>query len=405
MLFYKYQKSGTLEFNMLRRGEIYFASDRELNDANECRPRFVLRGSEELWHRFARFTLESVCFSDSYYRQKSSDEIQQVLQLSQALGRQLKKIVRARDVGIEELGTLLVQALAPLLEEKLPAFHSRFLVEFVRNFIGGQLLRILREERYMASFSRNATNPTMWGHYAGAETGFVLVYETSDGTVSVRSAAKVLHGTRPSTTPGTVEVGIYRDERLKLHEVRYGRKPPKVNAFHRLIHKFSYSEEENHYDVPWMLGGDAPDKEESIVGLVKYSDWRYEQEVRAFFPNIGAVAPDLRVLSVSPTNIKGLIFGPHMSAADKARAVLCCYLMREGAARTETSLPKFAFFQAQKAVDRFGFEVIPIGTLKPFYFDRVPLKCMCDLAEPEAEEVRTMAALIAALHPKLGGAA
>jgi hypothetical protein len=169
-----------------------------------------------------------------------------------------------------------------------------------------------------------------------------------------------------------------------------------VNAFHRLIHKFSYSEEENHYDVPWMLVGDAPDKKESIVGLVKYSDWRYEQEVRAFFPNVGALAPDLRVLSVSPTNIKGLIFGPRMPAADKARAVLCCYLMNEAAEASGTSLRRFVFLQAREAVDRFGFDVVPVGVLAPFYFEHIPLKRMCDLAGPEAEEVRTMASRIAA---------
>lgn len=396
MLFYKYQKSGNLEFNMLRKGEIYFASDRELNDANECRPRFVFRGSEELWRRFARFTLEEVCFSDGYYRQKSADEIDQVLQLSEALGRELKKNARTRDIGIEELGTLLVQALAPLLEEELPALHSRFVVELVRNFIEGRLPQVLREERYMASFSTNATIPTMWGHYAGAETGFVLVYETDDGTLGVHSAAKVLHGTRPSTTAGVVEVGIYRDERLKLHAVRYGRRPPKVNAFHRLIHKFSYSEEEDHYDVPLMLVGDAPAKKESTVGLVKYSDWRYEQEIRAFFPNAGALAPDLRVLCVSPTNIKGLIFGPRMSAADKDRAVLCCYLMQEQGEVSGTSQRQFAFLQAWQAVDRFGFDVVPVGILRPFYFEQIPLKRMCDLAGAEAEEVRTMANRIAA---------
>jgi hypothetical protein len=395
MLFYKYQKPGTLEFNMLRNGEIYFASNRELNDANECRARFVFRGSEELWRRFARFTLEQVCFSDNYYREKSADEIHQVLQLSEVLGRQLKKNARARDVGIEELRAVVVQALAPLLEQELPRLQSRFLVELVSNFIERQLPLVLREERYMASFSRNATNPTMWGHYARAETGFVVVYQTDDGTVGVNSAAKVLHGTRSSGAAGIVEVGIYGQEFLKLHEVRYGRRPPKVNAFHRLIHKFSYSEEENHYDVPWMLFGDAPDKKESIVGLVKYSDWRYEQEIRAFFPNVGPLAPDVRVLRVSPTNIKGLIFGRHMSAADKVRAVLCCYLMKEAAKARDGSPPEFAFFQAREPSGRFGFDVAPVGALGLLYVDNVPLKRMCDLAEPEAEKIRAMANLIA----------
>ncbi len=256
---------------------------------------FRFQRSQELWCRFARFVLERVCFCSEYYREKSSEEIQQVLELSAAVGRQLKRSARTRDLGIEDLGALVVEVLASSMEEKLPQLQSRFFIELVSNFIRGQLPRLPREERYMASFSKNATNSTMWGHYAGAEAGFVLVYATDDSAVGVRSAAKVLHGSRPSIMPGVVEIGIYRDERLKLRDVSYGRKPPKVNAFHRLIHQFSDSEEESHYDVPEQLGGDAPDKEESIVGLVKYSDWRYEQEIRAFFPNTGALSPDIRV--------------------------------------------------------------------------------------------------------------
>jgi len=55
MLFYKYQKTGNLDFSILRQGEVYFASAGELNDASECRPRFILKGSEDLWQRLAQF--------------------------------------------------------------------------------------------------------------------------------------------------------------------------------------------------------------------------------------------------------------------------------------------------------------------------------------------------------------
>ncbi len=98
---------------------------------------------------------------------------------------------------------------------------------------------------------------------------------------------------------------------------------------------------------------------------------------------------------MSSGDIKGLIFGPRMSAVDKARAVLCCYLMREAAASTGDSLTNFAFFQATQVVDRFGFEIRPVGTLGGFYFnDHLPLKRLCDLAEPEAAEILNLARII-----------
>ena len=91
----------------------------------------------------------------------------------------------------------------------------------------------------------------MWGHYADAERGFVVVYESMDRSFHVRSPINVLHGHRPSKEfGGAKEIGIYKDEHLTLKEVKYGRRPPKVNAFHRLTPKFHYSEMEDHYDVP-----------------------------------------------------------------------------------------------------------------------------------------------------------
>lgn len=87
MFFYKYQKPGNLEFSMLRRGEVYFASVAELNDASECRPRFILKGSEELWQRLADFILGHVCISSGYLQPEKKEEIRQILGLSNEIGR------------------------------------------------------------------------------------------------------------------------------------------------------------------------------------------------------------------------------------------------------------------------------------------------------------------------------
>jgi hypothetical protein len=175
-----------------------------------------------------------------------------------------------------------------------------------------------------------------------------------------------------------------------LKAVKYGKKPPKVNAFHRLIPKFSYSEEEDHYDFPLLLGGDAKDKEEDQIGLVKFSDWRYEQEIRAFLPVFNELPPDMRVMRAGTANICGLIFGPRMSEQDKVRAVLCCHRMRESSIESDQeSLPQFMFFQALQVVDRFDFQIVPVGILDGRYFDRhLPIKTIDDLDESNAQSLR-----------------
>lgn len=380
---------------MLRHGEIYFASVSELNDANECRPRFILNGSEELWMRLAQFILGKVCFSSDYYERTSQEEIGQLLGLSVSVGRLLKKQVRNRDVGIENLGKLLVNALKPLLEQKFSTLQSRLILELSNNFIDTKLLEIIEEPKYIASFSMNATNPTMWGHYAKAEKGFVIVYATEDGAINVQSPLNILYGSRSSDNfDGVTEIGCYQEAHLKLESVKYGRRPPKVNAFHRLIPKFIYTEMEDHYDVPLLLGGDAGEKEESQIGLVKYSDWRYEQEIRAFFPNFKEFGfSDVRLLRVSMNNIKGLIFGPSISDDDKTRAILCCHLMRKSLVQLHLGKgepsPEFVFFQAKQALARFDFEIQPVGILEDHNFEhRLPIKSVQHLDEITVERLQ-----------------
>jgi hypothetical protein len=376
MLFYKYQKAGNLDFSMLRQGEVYFASAGELNDANECRPRFILKGSEELWQRLAQYILEHACFGSDYFQLDKKDEIRQILDLSITIGRLLKKQAKNKDFGIESLGAAFRNALKSCGSEKLSPFLFRITEHLTTSFIQEELPRILLDEKYIASFALNATNPTMWGHYADAERGFVRVFGTDDDKVKVLSHINILRGTRPSKMgDGVTEIGSYKDERLELKRVQYGREIPKVNAFHRLIHRFSYTEEEDHYNVPLNLGGDAEQKKEHLIGLVKYSGWQYEKEVRAFFPAYDLLLPDVRTLRIGMENIKGLVFGPKMSLENRAGAVLSCHLMKQSRSSEIGTEYEFVFFEAQQAVDKFDFVIRPVGILSGQYFGRhLPLK-------------------------------
>ncbi len=135
MYFYKYQKPNTLEFNMLRKGEIYFASVSELNDASECRPRFILKGSEELWQRLARFILQGVVFCSERFSERELESISSLLNLGNSIGTQLKRYARNRDLGIEELGEVFVKILAPLIPKE-QAFDLVHLTRLTKQFIG-----------------------------------------------------------------------------------------------------------------------------------------------------------------------------------------------------------------------------------------------------------------------------
>lgn len=198
---------------------------------------------------------------------------------------------------------------------------------------------------------------------------------------------------------GVIEIGKYNDECLELKSVKYGKKPPKVNAFHRLIPKFSYTEQEDHYDVPLLLGGDAKEKEEAKIGFVKYSDWRYEQEVRVFFPSFSKLGPDIWQLRVSRKNIKVIIFGPRMTDKDKTRVVLCCHLMRKSFTDSNNSednfLQEFAFLQANQVVDRFDFDIEPVGVLDNHYYgNHFPIKPIKDIDEEIVNNLKALCAEI-----------
>ena len=382
---------------MLRQGEVYFASAGELNDASECRPRFILKGSEELWQRLTQFILEHACFGSDYFQLDKKDEIHQILNLSVTIGRLLKKQAKNKDFGIESLGSAFRNALKSCGSEKLSPFLLHMTEHLTSNFIQEGLPQILLDEKYIASFALNATNPTMWGHYADAERGFVRVFGSEDGKVKVLSDINILRGTRPSKmgVADVTEIGIYKDEILALERVKYGKEVPKVNAFHRLIHRFSYTEAEDHYDVPLNLGGDAEKKKEHLVGLVKYSGWRYEKEVRAFFPAYDSLLPEVRTLRIGMENIKGLVFGPKMSLENRARAVLGCHLMKHSRASEIGAEYEFAFFEAQQAVDKFDFAIRPVGILSGQYFGRyLPLKPLSELDKTTISRLNAFAGQI-----------
>lgn len=385
---------------MLSRGELFFASADELNDGSECRPRYILKGSVELWTRLCDYLLLQLWMDFTRDETAPKTDPNAVAAFAEQLARTLRKRVARQDLDYEQLWPILTEEVQPLL--KGTDFEPRMVnlttsVRRVRTHVN----RLIHENRYMACFSLDPRDPTMWGHYAGAERGFCIVLHATGDKLRIQSPAHLLHGTRPSREPGVLELGIYKDAEVPLEPVKYLAAPPRVNAFRCLVPHFLYSEAEDHYDVPLQIVGDAPERQEHLFGLVKALTWKYEREVRAFLPADDELTPEARCLQMSWARLQGLIFGPKMSNAHKERAIVASHLLATGRAVSESRSEPFVFFQARQQLDNFQMTLSPVGVLQGQYARQLrPFVPLSEADQATVECVRTIAREMAETQTK-----
>ncbi|SHI67898.1 Protein of unknown function [Rubritalea squalenifaciens DSM 18772] len=400
MFLFKYQSPSNLSFSALKRGEIYFASVGELNDSNECRPNFIYKASLEIWQRFAHFILFEIAIAGEHVLFGGNREkFEQFVDLYDEIGAEVKKSAGLRELSEDNLIGLFIKVMLGNVAGSYPENQLRYLEELSFAVLKEKLPDINDVDRYIAAFSTDVTNPTMWGHYGAADQGFAIVYEVDGNKLSVSSSLEILYGSRPSEEEGVSLIGAWTDKDLELEPVTYKKSPPKVNGFHYLVHKFHYSEAEYHYDVPELIMGDAPLKDDHLVGLVKYSDWRYEREVRAILPKYGKrnFPPDLRSLKVSPKHVKGIVLGSKISNADAQRVFFCCYMLVSEYAKNageEYDLESFSFFQAKAHQFEFKMTIKPLGVLKKSYMGSLPFKPLCELEIPHQKLLQDKAAIL-----------
>lgn len=352
---------------MLSRGELFFASENELNDGSECRPQYVLKGSPELWGRLANMVLMDAC---SYSQGRTNAHLGAALGLTDSLASILKAKAGKRDLDFEQLW--------PLIQAELPTHLHGIQLGVPPNEFMGLIKKAcdlarhrLTEPTYMTSFSKTACDATMWGHYGGAERGFLLAFHAPDGLLRIRSPISAFFGSRPDDATGLRTIGWYSFAEVDLLPVLYRSAPQRFNAFHRLIQHFNYSEVEVHYDVPLLLPGDAPARKEAQFGLVKAANWRYEQELRAFLPATHELVPEARCVNFDWTQLAGLVFGPKMPKTDKVRAVVCCHMLQAARQIQEPRSDPFFFLQASQQSRTYQMAIEPVGVLDDFYTEEL----------------------------------
>lgn len=354
MYFYKYQRMSALNIAMLRYGEVFFASPKELNDIHECRPQFIFSADSITWSRFINKILATVCMNMNL---KSESQLaKSILSFNKKIIQSVLKGKNKRSLDYQSTIKILGDALDEEVFLNLTFTDGREVLKSFTHYIEKTLSEELNENYYICSFSKNANNLTMWGHYGDAEKGFSIIYECDDGNLNLESDLPLFHS-HENNSDGSITLGHSERTTARIMSVNYKNKPVRINAFSRLILNFLYSDEEEHFELSQELLSKLNKFDEENIGWVKYSDWKYEKELRIHLPIYEETSSSLRSIRINARHIKGIIFGSRTSLEDKQNIISACYLLR----KSQKTMHDIYFFQANPIPNQYKLDITPIG--------------------------------------------
>lgn len=326
-MIFKFHSPTPLSITMLRRGELFFATNEELNDANELHANYVFNGHRKSWNR-----LIQLIFIASLEKAHEGGILKADLPIlkplvNEAAARAYAKFKR-RDAKLDEIGALLSDYLS--IAKKTRDIAGEIL-RGIEEVIGLKIPSQLRPAAAIASFTKSAINPVIWGHYAAAGRGFCAIYALKDGSIKVRTLSD------NNITSVFVDIKskkpVIEYERVfdvKIEEVIYRNAPPKINGFHILSYLLSIDPENDSLDDDVLHFRGINNKDFKKSKHVKYSAWKYENEVRGILPYTsfrdGEAAT--RIVEVNPRNIIGIILGPNINRKDMQSCLRALEVLR-----------------------------------------------------------------------------
>lgn len=356
MYFYKYLRVDNLNLSMLRHGEVFFASPKELNDIHECKPQFIFSANREVWVKFIHEVIVSICITLNL---KSNSHVSTALfSFKKDILTALLNKRKSLSLNYEETINRISYEISKKVLSELDFVDARNVIKAFNSYIQNELDTKLNDKLYITSFSKSATILTMWGHYGNAEKGFAIIYETNDGHISLESNIEIFPSTK-KISESSYSLGISRLSKAELLEVSYKNKPVRVNAFRKLIPTFSFSDQEDFYDCREILLADLQKYNEHDIGHVKYTDWKYEKELRLHLPVYDELAPPLRNIKISTQHIKGVIFGTNTNSSDKESILSACYHLK----KMNKNESELYVFQAKSIPSQYKINITALGRI------------------------------------------
>lgn len=362
-LLFKFQPPTPLAVAALRHREIYFPGPRELNDAHECRPDYLLGGGPTSWKRFLATIL--YWWQEQSEVDLSEEDAGRVSELFSAASRQCLEEVNRACIPVEEAADLIEKSINDAAKKvDFTAFEQPGSEPFSR-IVRQHAPEVARPPIYLCSFTKSLINPTMWGHYANSEQGFALVFDVPATGFLLRAPLKVVPN--PNSIIHDMAAGVEQDFAATdaflavPRPVEYRASPPEVNLLRHMIHHYPAASDKDDYYIELEHDG-LPKLSEGDLGFVKSPSWAYEEEVRILFPNDRSLSPTLRVAEYSTGVVKGIVFGSRIESRFRDNILDACQTWFTSTAGGGDGAP-LAIFQAQHKMKSFDLRIEALGLL------------------------------------------
>ncbi|ASN13918.1 DUF2971 domain-containing protein [Pantoea ananatis] len=324
MFLYKFYRPGENFNKALRYSEIYFSSNKQLNDPNDLKAKYYFEDNVDLWHRLLHSEAPMGPSLTTFLKLENK-------QLSNGLNdifkgikvdANAKSLNQIFDINKEKIESLIRSSIKDLAE--IPDSHYFSIEDPVPFFVESCMFGLkelafkgIKTEVYSVSFSTNPLEPMMWAHYADGFKGCAVIY-------------------------------CVNNDKLPLTRNIYSK-----SFFELPLHDVKYHDGEKLIPILQCGMGEQSPIEQAL--LKKNSFWKYESEVRAFITKNQrlklAASNDInripeweeRIFHTHPALIAGVIFGP---AFDESKKYLVEFCLRQTKEAAECK-PNFYLFDTQ----------------------------------------------------------
>lgn len=339
---FRFRPYSPLSFKELLYGEIFFVSKDELNDPYDTKNPSVFKADSVIYNRLLQYILNDKLSGFSFLKEKIN------IVDTQSIANYLAKedllyddIVRV--VSSTEFENIVINAFR--IEESIGlslAFIKR-LKHFIHKYCGSHC--------YIASFSKECTDPVMWSHYSHNHTGFCLCFSINENKIISKTKSKFLQS------------------EYQFEEVTYQPENVTTNGF---------------YCFPGAIYGQTIEEEERLnywkikkrSFLVKYISWHYENEVRIIHDDWltdnacenGVMKKSVsdRTFYYDQKQLTGIILGSKMGTNNKNEIRNAIIKLRENINLVNDCLPVFVFYESLENTVDYKMKIKPIDGLDIF---------------------------------------
>lgn len=349
---FKFQAPSLASLKALKYGELYFASNDELNDPYDTRLPYIFFKAPE---KMARLIIDFM-ESDNQVRSILSPLVKRVdinkfanfISNSDLLFHELIELIDSKDFE-----NLVQSEFA-----KAQTIESIGLSEIFRKHLKKHIQIRLGNMPYSVSFSKKCDDPVMWSHYADQHRGFCICYSIEGQKMKSKSDF----------------TSRFLQKEYLLKEVNYDKAFTTADAFYRFSEHFM-----GENVLQEKIEGHHKEVEKSF--LTKFESWKYEEEIRildfdtlrsqVIGDNILKWDSNDRIYYYDLEQLTGIIFGSRMSNNTKNEIRSIIRDIRQKMNNGTQALPIFVFYESKEKFPDFTMNISAVDGIDSCnrYFD------------------------------------